>query len=113
MAVLLTAGALAGPALARQGTGLYAPFPSPPDGAQAQGFVGQLGVRATPHRLDRGFFLPGSHLATSRERRPATYRARPARRSPGPLQLGALPGLLLVAALAAGGVAMRLRPARA
>lgn len=54
VAVLLTAGAVAGPAQAEQGTGLYAPFPSPSAGPRAQRFVGELGLTIKVAQLDRG-----------------------------------------------------------
>jgi hypothetical protein len=54
VAALLAAGALAGPARAAQGTGLYEPFPSPTGGARAERYVADFGVRLEPAQLRVG-----------------------------------------------------------
>jgi hypothetical protein len=75
MAALLTAGALAGPALARQGTGLYAPFPAPPAGARAERFVGELGVAARKGALKRGVAVRPAAAAAAGSTGAAAHRA--------------------------------------
>jgi len=94
LAVLVTAATLAGPAQAEQGTGLYAPFPSPQGGARAERFVGQLGVNAKTAQLERGVDL---------DRHPApAVRAAGVRAGVGvPAPRGALIGVLALAAVAA------------
>jgi hypothetical protein len=78
IAVLLAAGTLATSAQAGQGTGLYAPFPSPPPGARAQHFVGELGALTAQRQLLRGVWV-GSALArpAGMAAGAATARARP------------------------------------
>jgi hypothetical protein len=96
LAVLATAGALAGPAHAEQGTGLYAPFPSPSGGARAERFVGQLGVKATRAELTRGEHVGRSSRPSSAA---ASRRAGIDVRAPDGLLLGLLSAGALVVAL--------------
>jgi hypothetical protein len=102
-AILLAAGTFAGPALARQGTGLYAPFPSPPAGDRAARFVGVLGVRASRTAMREGRIESSGWPATGSSAPRA--RAGIGDHGPGPLWL-ALPS---VAAMGAGVVLARRR----
>jgi hypothetical protein len=75
IAILLATGALASTAQAEQGTGLYAPFPSPAPGQRAQRFVGELGVVVKTRRLARGHAL-GQALESPGRRRHGAATAR-------------------------------------
>jgi hypothetical protein len=108
MAVLLTAGALADPALARQGPGLYAPFPSPPAGARAQRFVGELGVTVKPADLRRGHSLAAAFRAQGAARAAATARTGLRGAHAGAATI-VLPALLLVAGAALAAAVGRSR----
>lgn len=63
--MLLSAAALgAAPAHARNGVGLYAPFPSAPAGGRAGAFAGELGVAANPEQLARGALVDAARRVT-------------------------------------------------
>lgn len=90
----------AGPARAENGTGLYAPFPSPSGGPRAERFVGELGVKVSARQLRRGTLVPvepGTGMFWVGAG-PATQRAGSAG---GHGTAGLLIGLALAAALGA------------
>jgi hypothetical protein len=98
IAVLLAAGTLATSAQAEQGTGLYAPFPSPPPGARAQRFVGELGAATAERQLLRGKWVGSALAPPSRTAAgAATARARPVTPAAGRMrELAILAGVLAV-----------------
>src|SRR3954454_8325638 len=56
-AVLAATAAMAPPALADGGAGLYAPFPSASRQKPAQAYLGRIGLSTTPERLRGGLPL--------------------------------------------------------
>jgi hypothetical protein len=93
VATVAVAWAIAAPAQAAQGTGLYEPFPSPTGGVRAQRYVGDFGVRVAPGELRAGVTLPGSEEPLVPADRSPGHRA-------GIVGQGASPGLWVGALLA-------------
>lgn len=105
VAALLAAGALTAPAQARQGTGLYAPFPSPTGGERAERFVADFGVRASTRQVQAGTSIPGAGLAVTGVSGAAAGRAGTRQDA----RTGELLGGLAVALLVAGAGALGAR----
>ena len=92
----------AAPAAARDGTGLYEPFPSPSGNDIARRYLGDFGVKVNAQQLERGIAV-GPHGLQPRAAGPAARRAGVGVDTPG---ISLLTGALLAAALVSGGFAV-------
>jgi hypothetical protein len=76
LACCTVAGSAAPPAAAQGGGGLYAPFPEPRAGDQAQNYVEQLGIRASRADLKTGRMVgPGARWTAGAASPAASPRA--------------------------------------